>query len=90
VAAAAAELAPLVSEDLLTECVADVPDEWLAGEPDSADPDELRGTYVEVLAARSRTVHEHITLGPPGKGGTPRPPGWLTEEWPHRKQGVTQ
>ncbi len=89
VAAAASELAPLVTESLLTECVGDVPDEWLVEEPGAAVPDELRGTYVQVLAARARTVHERITIGEPRRTVTPQPPGWLTQ-WPHRKRGVKQ
>jgi hypothetical protein len=90
VAAAAAELAPLVTGSLLAECAADVPDEWLAEEPGFAGPDELRGAYVKILAARARTIHERVTPGEPTTGrGASRPPGWLTE-WPHGKRGVKQ
>jgi hypothetical protein len=87
VAAAAAELAPLVTGSLLAECAADVPDEWLAEEPGFADADELRGAYVKILAARARTIHERVTLGEPTTGRASQPPGWLME-WPHGKRGV--
>ncbi|HWM36613.1 MAG TPA: HipA family kinase [Streptomyces sp.] len=79
VAAAAAELAPLVTGSLLEECVGDVPGEWLAEEPGFTSTDELRGAYVKVLSGRARTIHERITLGEPSRGSTSKPPGWLTE-----------
>lgn len=87
VAAAAAELAPLVTAELLAECAADVPGEWLEDEPGFGGPDDVRGAYVRVLAERARTVGGRITLGEPSSGGTAQPPGWLTE-WPHTKRGV--
>lgn len=78
VAGAARELAPRVTADLLAECLADVPDEWLDGEPGFADPDALRGAYAEVLAARAATIHERVVLGEPSKDGPSQAPGWLT------------
>ncbi|MEW2633891.1 HipA family kinase [Streptomyces sp. NPDC048389] len=85
-AAAAAELAPQVTEELLTEVVADVPDEWLAGEPGFDSADALRRSYVAALLPRAATIHERITLGAPTRSGPSRAPGWLTERatpWPH-------
>jgi len=82
VAGAAAELAPRVTPELLAECVADIPDEWLADEPGFAGPDALRGAYVEVLAERARTIHEHITLGEPTRDRASQAPGWLTARLP--------
>ncbi|WP_172385361.1 HipA family kinase [Streptomyces sp. MNP-20] len=52
--AADAELAPLVTEDLLRAITADVPDAWLTDEPGFATPDALREAYVTYLAARAR------------------------------------
>ncbi|MGX1472996.1 UNVERIFIED_CONTAM: hypothetical protein RKD50_001804 [Streptomyces canus] len=60
VAAAAAELAPRVTEDLLAEVTAEIPDAWLAGEPGFETPDELRRTYARPLLARAAVVHERI------------------------------
>ncbi|WP_234545085.1 HipA family kinase [Streptomyces shenzhenensis] len=50
--AADAELAPKVSEELLREIVAEVPDEWLT--EDFATPGEARRAYVDHLYARVR------------------------------------
>ncbi|AZQ70568.1 HipA family kinase [Streptomyces abikoensis] len=63
IAGAAAELGPLVTEELLTEAAADVPDEWLADEPGFDSPDALRRAYVEVLLERAATIGERITMG---------------------------
>ncbi|QCX79946.1 hypothetical protein C9F11_31800 [Streptomyces sp. YIM 121038] len=52
--AADAELAPLVTEDLLRAITADVPDAWLTDEPGFATPDALREAYVTYLTARAR------------------------------------
>ncbi|WP_328745465.1 hypothetical protein OHT57_08555 [Streptomyces sp. NBC_00285] len=60
VAAAAAELAPQVTEDLLAEVTAEIPDVWLADEPGFGSPDELRRTYARPLLARASVVHERI------------------------------
>jgi hypothetical protein len=59
-AAAAAELAPRVTEDLLAEVTAEIPDAWLADEPGFESPDELRRTYARPLLARAAVVHERI------------------------------
>lgn len=75
---AAGELAPRVTEELLEEVIADVPDEWLAGEPGFASPGALRAAYTEVLAARAATIGERITVGPPSQDGPSQAPGWLT------------
>ncbi|MDQ1012182.1 hypothetical protein QFZ82_006667 [Streptomyces sp. V4I23] len=86
VAAAAAELAPRVTEELLTEVAADVPDEWLVDEPGFDSTDALRRAYVEALLPRAASIHERITLDAPAKPRQPQPPGWLTEhltQWPH-------
>ncbi|WP_031507101.1 HipA family kinase [Streptomyces megasporus] len=87
IAAAAADLAPRVTEELLTECAADVPDEWLDGEPGFDTPDALRRAYVEVLAARAGTVHERITVGAPSQDGPSRAPGWL-KDWADAVSGL--
>jgi hypothetical protein len=60
VVAAAAELAPLVTEDLLAEVTAEIPDVWLAGEPGFDTPDALRRAYTEPLLARATGIHERI------------------------------
>lgn len=93
VAAAAAALAPQVTEELLTAVAADVPDDWLVGEPGFETPDAVRRAYVEALLARAGTIHERITLNAPSTPRAPQPPGWLTghgKPWPHPvKQGTT-
>ncbi|CAM5603367.1 HipA family kinase [Streptomyces griseomycini] len=60
VAAAAAELAPQVTAELLAEVTAEIPDVWLTGEPGFDAPDELRRAYVRPLLARAATVHQRI------------------------------
>ncbi|CAL9370772.1 HipA family kinase [Streptomyces albus] len=75
---AAAELAPRVTEELLAECAAEIPDEWLADEAGFADPDAVRAAYTGVLAVRARTIHERITVGEPSKDRPSQAPGWLT------------
>ncbi|MGW7517895.1 HipA family kinase [Streptomyces sp. NPDC054796] len=87
-ASAAERLAPLVTEDLLARCAADVPDEWLEGEPGFDSTDAVRGAYTEVLAARARTIHERVTLGEPTRDRPSQAPGWLTGRLaPHREAG---
>src|SRR5688500_6626477 len=54
VRAADAELAPRVTEQLLREITAEVPDAWLTDEPGFATPDELREAYAGYLHARVR------------------------------------
>ncbi|MDH6520581.1 hypothetical protein M2159_006874 [Streptomyces sp. SAI-090] len=61
VAAAAADLAPRVTEDLLAEVTAEIPDAWLADEPGFGTPDELRQAYARPLLLRAAAVHERIT-----------------------------
>lgn len=58
--AAAAELAPLVTEDLLAEVTAEIPDVWLADEPGFDTPDELRSAYARPLLARAALIHDRI------------------------------
>ncbi|NGO78069.1 hypothetical protein G6045_20730 [Streptomyces sp. YC504] len=50
-----AELAPRVTEELLREVVALVPDAWLAEEPGFAGPCDVRDAYVAYLLARARS-----------------------------------
>ncbi|WP_338675302.1 HipA family kinase [Streptomyces sp. SCSIO 30461] len=86
VAAAAADLAPRVTEELLTRVAADVPDEWLVDEPGFDSADAVRRAYVEALLSRATTIHERITLGAPSASRPSQAPGWLTEQvkpWPH-------
>ncbi|WP_329302368.1 hypothetical protein OG410_32515 [Streptomyces sp. NBC_00659] len=52
--AADAELAPLVTEELLRTILAQVPDAWLMDEPGFASPDAVREAYVGYLLARVR------------------------------------
>lgn len=78
IATAAAELAPLVTEDLLTAAAADVPDEWLVDEPGFDTTDQLRRAYVEALLPRAATVRERIVLGEPTRSRASQAPGWLT------------
>ncbi|MFF9059280.1 HipA family kinase [Streptomyces sp. NPDC014882] len=60
VEAAAAELAPLVTADLLAEVTAEIPDAWLTGEPGFDTPDALRRAYAAPLLARATVIHERI------------------------------
>ncbi|WP_116246710.1 HipA family kinase [Nocardiopsis sp. FIRDI 009] len=52
-AAADAELAPRVDEELLRGVVDLVPDEWLSQEPGFGSPQEVRDAYVRHLLARA-------------------------------------
>ncbi|MGY3205056.1 HipA family kinase [Streptomyces sp. TE5632] len=54
VRAADVELAPRVTEELLRAITAEVPDAWLADDPDFATPDAAREAYVAYLHARVR------------------------------------
>lgn len=86
IASAAADLAPLVTEELLTEVAGDVPDEWLVDEPGFDSTDAVRRAYVAALLTRATTIHERLTLDAPTKKRPSRAPGWLTEHvtpWPH-------
>jgi hypothetical protein len=60
VASAAADLAPLVTEDLLAEVTAEIPDAWLTGEPGFDTPDDLRRAYARPLLARAAVIHQRI------------------------------
>ncbi|CAL9383459.1 hypothetical protein SUDANB108_01108 [Streptomyces sp. enrichment culture] len=60
VAAAAAALAPRVTEELLADVTACVPDTWLADEPGFDTPDDLRRAYARPLLARAAVIHERI------------------------------
>ncbi|MFJ5614066.1 HipA family kinase [Streptomyces sp. NPDC093221] len=75
-AAAAAELGPLVTDALLAEVTALVPDEWLTGEPGFDSPDDVRRAYRELLLARAGDVHLRTTLAPRQEEKQP-PPEWL-------------
>lgn len=50
--AADAELAPRITEGLLTEVLAEVPTEWLEPVPGLDGPDDVRRAYVRYLLAR--------------------------------------
>ncbi|KNB52190.1 HipA family kinase [Streptomyces caatingaensis] len=76
-AGAAAELAPRVTEELLTEVVADVPDEWLDGEPGFDGPDAVRRAYVEVLRDRAAGVGDRITVGERSADKPSQAPEWV-------------
>ncbi|SFD09005.1 HipA family kinase [Streptomyces aidingensis] len=75
VEAAGAELAPLVTTGLVAEALAEVPDEWLAGEPGFDGPEAVRDAYRAALTARAPGLHRRIVLGAPGAAGAspPRP-----------------
>ncbi|MFD9934632.1 HipA family kinase [Streptomyces massasporeus] len=60
VTAAAAELAPLVTEDLLADVTAQIPDTWLLDEPGFATPDDLRQAYARPLLTRAADIHDRI------------------------------
>ncbi|MFF7189098.1 HipA family kinase [Streptomyces sp. NPDC008222] len=60
VAGAAAALVHLVTEELLAEVTAEIPDAWLTGEPGFDTPDALRRAYARPLLARAAVVHERI------------------------------
>ncbi|WP_435240819.1 HipA family kinase [Streptomyces cucumeris] len=87
VAAAAGALAPRITEELLTEVVADVPDAWLLDEPGFDGPAAVRRAYVEVLLERAATVGEKITVGERPGTGPSRAPDWL-RVWVDGKAGT--
>ncbi|MEU9288216.1 HipA family kinase [Streptomyces sp. NPDC048275] len=60
ISSAATELAPLITEELLAEVTAEIPEEWLVGEPGFESTDVLRRAYAEPLLARAATIHERI------------------------------
>jgi hypothetical protein len=87
VAAADAALAPLVSEALLTEVLAAVPDAWLEGPTPEEPPDGVRARYVAQLLARLAArsawlpgVVAAAAAGGAGRRAAPRGqnrPSWL-------------
>ncbi|MFE9259059.1 HipA family kinase [Streptomyces sp. NPDC006879] len=88
IAAAAAELAPQVTEDLLVEVAAEVPEEWLVAESGFDSPGALRRAYVDALLPRAATIADRISMEAPVRAPS-APPGWLTDhlaEWPHQKK----
>lgn len=84
-AAADAALAPKVTEAMLREVTALVPDEWLVGEPGFDGPGAIRDAYVELLLARARDSARWLprlsgTYTPPTPPERPRTsnaPAWL-------------
>ncbi|MFF7467750.1 HipA family kinase [Streptomyces sp. NPDC008092] len=62
--AADAELAPRVTEKLLRDVLAEVPDAWLT---DFGTPDEMREAYVGYLLARVRASAEWLPTDFPGR-----------------------
>ncbi|MFD8423294.1 HipA family kinase [Streptomyces sp. NPDC059466] len=60
IASAAAELAPLVTAELLAEVTAAIPEEWLAGEPGFDSTEAVRRAYAEPLLARAADIHERV------------------------------
>lgn len=85
--AAAQELAPKVTVELLRACVEDVPEVWLADEPGFASVDGFRAAHVRTLRERVEGLAERITSGPPTVDGPSRAPGWLTDPPPGRGGG---
>ncbi|GAB2624325.1 hypothetical protein GCM10027168_65300 [Streptomyces capparidis] len=82
VEAAEAALAPRVTEELLREVVALVPDEWLAGEPGFDAPDAVRDAYTGRLLARVRAAERWRPGVPEGLVRKKEPtvsnaPAWL-------------
>ncbi|MFH8559936.1 HipA family kinase [Streptomyces sp. NPDC017988] len=67
-AAADAELAPLVTESVLRDIVGLVPEAWLADEPGFGSPDEVREAYVGHLLARARSSAAWLPTGFPSRG----------------------
>jgi hypothetical protein len=96
-AAADAALAPLVTGELLAEVLAQVPDEWLAGDDRDVTADAVRARYVEQLLARVAAreawlpgLVEAAAAGGAGRRRTRRGenrPAWLG---PPPPEGVTQ
>ncbi|MFJ7152901.1 HipA family kinase [Streptomyces sp. NPDC100445] len=61
VVGAAAELAPRITEDLLAEVTAEIPDAWLTDEPGFDTPDDLRRAYTRPLLARAAVIAGRVT-----------------------------
>jgi hypothetical protein len=78
------ELAPQITEDLLREVTALVPEVWLEGEPGFADSQAVREAYVEQLMARASAPRSWLpstanaaagtALAEPARGNRP---DWL-------------
>ena len=77
VAAAEEELADRVTEELLREVVAEVPEEWLVDEPGFDSPDQVRQAHVAVLRRRVRGLAGRITVGPRSAPRPSQAPEWL-------------
>ncbi|WP_018386721.1 HipA family kinase [Wenjunlia vitaminophila] len=71
---AEATLSPLVTEELLREVVALVPDEWLADEPGFTTPDAVRDAYVARLLDRHRARDQWRPRIPTDLSQAPRTP----------------
>ncbi|POX42945.1 hypothetical protein C3486_03410 [Streptomyces sp. Ru73] len=84
VAAAAEEFVPKVTEELLTEVVADVPDEWLVDEPGFESADEVRQAYVRTLLARAGAISDNIKIGERTEDKPSQAPEWLAGKLPRR------
>ncbi|KUL43790.1 hypothetical protein ADL22_12930 [Streptomyces sp. NRRL F-4489] len=84
VAGAAEEFVPRVTEELLAEVAALVPDEWLADEPGFDSPDEVRQAYVRTLLARAHSISDRIVIGEPTKDKPSQAPAWLAAKLPRR------
>ncbi|MEV6961689.1 HipA family kinase [Streptomyces sp. NPDC051207] len=65
--AADADLAPRVTEELLREVVAEVPDAWLAEEEGFTTPGEVRQAYVAHLHARVRSSADWLPVDFPSR-----------------------
>ncbi|HEX2074288.1 MAG TPA: HipA family kinase [Geodermatophilus sp.] len=97
VAAADADLAPRVTRDLLTDVLAQVPDDWLEGPAPEEAPDAVRRRYVDQLlarlAARDAWLPPLVAAAAAGKGVRRRAPrGENRPAWlgPPPPEGVTQ
>lgn len=85
-AGAAGELAGRVTEELLREVVAEVPEEWLADEPGFDSVHEVRQAHVETLARRARGLVDRVTVGPRRERQPSQAPQWL-RQWARRRDG---
>ncbi|GGV36498.1 hypothetical protein GCM10010277_23020 [Streptomyces longisporoflavus] len=66
--AADAELAPLVTEEMLREVAGLVPEAWLADEPGFSSAGEVREAYVDFLLARARASAAWLPVDFPSRG----------------------
>jgi hypothetical protein len=74
--AVAAELSALVTEQMLAEVTALVPDEWLVDEPGFDSPEDVRHAYRDLLGTRAPDIHRRITSARAPRAEQP-PPQWL-------------